>query len=163
MGRHRRIPRASRRQHCLLFNPTRLDSACFNPLLEVRKGPREIRDVQNIVEMLVNPDGSKRRWTCGTRTPASSSRADPARALHRTGRSKSIWGGCGNSAGFQQHLQSDVATPASFRSSTGPEVHPEIARVAGSLLTQADRFRSSVRGTAEGVSDTVGGWDRVPR
>jgi type IV secretion system protein VirD4 len=49
----------SRFSHCLFFNPTRPDSARFNPLLEVRKGPDEVRDAQNIVEMLVNPDGSK--------------------------------------------------------------------------------------------------------
>ena len=35
--------------HCLLFDPTNPGSARFNPLLEVRKGPGEVRDVQNIV------------------------------------------------------------------------------------------------------------------
>src|SRR3546814_12544141 len=37
--------------HCLLFNPTDPCSARYNPLLEVRKGSHEVRDVQNIAEI----------------------------------------------------------------------------------------------------------------
>jgi type IV secretion system protein VirD4 len=44
----------------LRLAPTRLDSASFNPLHEVRKGPNEVRDVQNIVEILVDPQGDGR-------------------------------------------------------------------------------------------------------
>lgn len=44
----------------LRFAPTRMDSAAFNPLFEVRKGANEIRDVQNIVEILVDPHGDGR-------------------------------------------------------------------------------------------------------
>src|SRR3546814_17329242 len=33
--------------HCLLFNPTDPRSARYNPLLEVRRGAHEVRDVQN--------------------------------------------------------------------------------------------------------------------
>jgi len=43
----------ARFSHCLLFNPTDLRSARYNPLLEVRKGPDEVRDVQNIADILV--------------------------------------------------------------------------------------------------------------
>lgn len=38
----------SRFSHCLLFNPTDAKSAAYNPLLEVRRGAHEVRDVQNI-------------------------------------------------------------------------------------------------------------------
>jgi type IV secretion system protein VirD4 len=38
----------SRFSHCLLFNPTDACSAAYNPLLEVRRGTNEVRDVQNI-------------------------------------------------------------------------------------------------------------------
>ncbi|MBL8543526.1 MAG: type IV secretory system conjugative DNA transfer family protein, partial [Hyphomonadaceae bacterium] len=44
----------------LRFAPTRADSASFNPLFEVRRGPNEVRDVQNIVEILVDPAGDGR-------------------------------------------------------------------------------------------------------
>ena len=40
----------SRFSHCLLFDPTDAKSARYNPLLEVRKGAAEVRDVQNIAE-----------------------------------------------------------------------------------------------------------------
>src|SRR5262249_55216281 len=45
--------------HCLLFNPTHPRSARHNPLLEVRKGPGEVRDVQNIADILVAPEGAR--------------------------------------------------------------------------------------------------------
>ncbi len=48
----------SRFSHCLLFDPTNPNSARYNPLLEVRKGDREVRDVQNIADILVDPEGS---------------------------------------------------------------------------------------------------------
>jgi type IV secretion system protein VirD4 len=41
--------------HIIRFAPTRLDSAKFNPLLEVRRGTNAVRDVQNIVEILSAP------------------------------------------------------------------------------------------------------------
>ncbi len=53
----------SRFSHCLLFNPTDPRSARYNPLLEVRKGPDEVRDVQNIADILVDPEGALERRT----------------------------------------------------------------------------------------------------
>jgi type IV secretion system protein VirD4 len=41
------------------FEPTAPDSVRFNPLLEVRKGLSEVKDVQNIADMLVDPGGEK--------------------------------------------------------------------------------------------------------
>jgi len=45
----------SKFSHCLLFDPTNPFSAKFNPLLEVRRGENEVRDVQNIADILVDP------------------------------------------------------------------------------------------------------------
>jgi type IV secretory pathway TraG/TraD family ATPase VirD4 len=47
--------------HCLLFNPTDPKSARYNPLLEVRRGADEVRDVQNIADILVDPEGALER------------------------------------------------------------------------------------------------------
>lgn len=44
--------------HVLLFDPTNPKSNAYNPLLEIRPGPYEIRDVQNIADVLVDPEGS---------------------------------------------------------------------------------------------------------
>lgn len=51
----------SKFSHCLLFNPTDPNSARYNPLLEVRKGLFEVRDAQNIADILIDPDGTVRR------------------------------------------------------------------------------------------------------
>jgi type IV secretion system protein VirD4 len=42
--------------HCLRFDPTAQHSVRFNPLMEVRPHPLDVRDAQNIAEILVNPD-----------------------------------------------------------------------------------------------------------
>ncbi len=42
----------------LLFDPTNPESSAYNPLLEVRRGAWEVRDVQNIADILVDPEGS---------------------------------------------------------------------------------------------------------
>lgn len=48
--------------HCICFDPTDLGGACWNPLLEIRKGEQyEVRDAQNIAITLIDPDGEKQR------------------------------------------------------------------------------------------------------
>lgn len=44
--------------HVVYFNPNSPQSAHFNPLLEIRRGPMEVRDVQNVADMIVDPDGT---------------------------------------------------------------------------------------------------------
>ena len=41
----------------LLFDPTNPQSAAYNPLLEVRRGDTEVRDVQNVADILVDAAG----------------------------------------------------------------------------------------------------------
>ena len=41
------------------FEPTSMDSMRFNPLLEIRKGLSEVRDTQNVADILVDPTGEK--------------------------------------------------------------------------------------------------------
>jgi type IV secretion system protein VirD4 len=45
----------------LLFDPTHPESAAYNPLLEVRRGEWKVRDVQNIADVLVDPEGALER------------------------------------------------------------------------------------------------------
>jgi type IV secretion system protein VirD4 len=142
----------SQYQHCVLFNPTRLDSARFNPLLEVRKGPHEIRDVQNLVEMLVNPDGSKRTLDVWDQNASQFLvglilhvlYSEPFQNKH-LGKVRELL------LDFDNTCKTMMTTPHRLATHTGqPQVYPEVGRVAKSLLSQAERFRSSVRGTAEG-------------
>ena len=48
----------SKLSHCLMFYPTDTASVKFNLLLAVRRGDNEASDVQNIVDILVDPKGS---------------------------------------------------------------------------------------------------------
>ena len=45
--------------HVIYFSPTDRNTARWNPMFEVRKGPMEIADIQNVVGVLVDPLGSK--------------------------------------------------------------------------------------------------------
>jgi type IV secretion system protein VirD4 len=51
----------ARHGRVLLFDPTNAKSAAYNPLLEVRRGEWEVRDVQNVADVLVDPEGSLER------------------------------------------------------------------------------------------------------
>lgn len=142
----------ARHQHCLFFNPTSPDSARFNPMLEVRKGPNEIRDAQNLVEILINPDGAKKTLDVWDQNAFQFLTAlvlhvlytEPLEAKH-LGRVRELL------LDFDATCAAMITTSHRLNPQTDePEPYPEIARVAKSLLTQAQRFRSSVRGTAEG-------------
>src|SRR5207302_5345771 len=51
----------SRFGRVLLFDPTNPESSAYNPLLEVRRGDAEVRDVQNVADILVDPEGALER------------------------------------------------------------------------------------------------------
>ncbi|TCS19033.1 type IV secretory system conjugative DNA transfer VirD4/TraG family protein, partial [Acidomonas methanolica] len=42
----------------MLFDPTNAASSAYNPLLEIRRGEWEVRDAQNVADILVDPEGS---------------------------------------------------------------------------------------------------------
>ena len=41
------------------FEPTAIDSVRFNPLLEIRRGLSEVKDTQNVADILVDPTGER--------------------------------------------------------------------------------------------------------
>jgi type IV secretion system protein VirD4 len=71
---------------CIKFDPTSRqgDSARYNPLLEVRPWPEDVRDAQTIADILVDPDGNKNPGSLGPHGLRSSRGRHPARALRRT-------------------------------------------------------------------------------
>ena len=70
----------------LLFDPTNAQSAAYNPLLEVRRGEWEVRDVQNIADVLVDPEGALEKRNHWEKTShALAGRHHPACALRRAG------------------------------------------------------------------------------
>jgi len=57
--RHITADHRKRFSHVFFFAPTDPNTVRWNPLFEVRKGPMEIADIQNVVGILVDPLGRK--------------------------------------------------------------------------------------------------------
>ncbi|AWP59338.1 conjugal transfer protein TraG [Bordetella bronchiseptica] len=136
----------ARFSHCLLFNPTNSRSAAYNPLLEVRQGDNEVRDVQNIADVLVDPEGSLERRNHWEKTSHSLLVGTILHVLY-AGEDKTLRG----VAAFL----SDPARPfeASLRIMMhtshlidGP--HPVVASAAREVLNKSDNERSGVLSTA---------------
>ena len=136
--------------HCLLFNPTDARSARYNPLLEVRKGTAEVRDVQNIADILVDPEGALERRTHWEKTSHSLLvgvilhvlYAEEQKTLTRV---TEILADPAQS--FEKTLRIMLATNH-LGTLAEPKVHPVVAATARELLNKSENERSGVLSTA---------------
>jgi type IV secretion system protein VirD4 len=140
----------SRMGYCAFFNPTKADSARFNPLFEIRKGDNEIRDTQNIVEMLVNPTGVKHTMDIWDQQASQFLVALILHVLYtEADGEKNLATVRMRLLDFKNTAKAMIRTPHRFNPQTGaPELHPEIALVARELRRQPEKFQASVTGTA---------------
>ncbi len=140
----------SRFSHCLLFNPTDPRSARYNPLLEVRKGPDEVRDVQNIADILVDPEGALERRSHWEKTSHSLLvgailhvlHAEEEKTLARVATFLSD-----PQRSFAHTLRRMMATNH-LGTAENPEVHPVVASAAREVLNKSENERSGVLSTA---------------
>jgi type IV secretion system protein VirD4 len=140
----------SKFSHCLYFNPTDPASAKYNPLLEVRKGPSEVRDVQNIADILVDPEGSLERRTHWEKTGHALLvgvilhilYAEKEKTLTQVAAFLSD-----PSRSFEGTLRVMMATNH-LGTKTVLKVHPVVAQAARELLNKSDNERSGVLSTA---------------
>lgn len=143
--------------HCLLFDPTNPASAKYNPLLEVRRGRNEVRDVQNIADILVDPEGALERRSHWEKTGhallvgailhvlyaeeektlarVASFLSDPARSFETTLRAMMSTNHLGGREVTNQKPQK-------------AQVHPVVAQAARELLNKSENERSGVLSTA---------------
>ncbi|MGE3476782.1 MAG: IncP-type conjugal transfer protein TraG [Rhodospirillaceae bacterium] len=140
----------SRISHCLLFNPTEPLCARFNPLLEVRKGPNEIRDAQNIADILIDPEGATENESHWRKTSHSLLVAMILHVLYAEkektlARVASLMSEPGHS--FIKTLHRMMETNH-LGTSEEPKVHPVVAETAQEVLNKCDNERSSVLSTA---------------
>lgn len=140
----------SRFSHCLLFNPTDARSARYNPLLEVRRGTDEVRDVQNIADILVDPEGALERRNHWEKTSHSLLVGAILHILYAE-EEKTL----ARVATFLSDPQrSFIATLKRMMSTNhlgtqdAPRVHPVVASAARELLNKSDNERSGVLSTA---------------
>ena len=131
----------------LLFNPTDPRSAAYNPLLEVRKGEQEVRDVQNIADILVDPEGSLERRNHWEKTSHSLLVGAILHVLYAE-KDKTLAG----VANFLSDPRRPIETTLRIMMETphlgSAGVHPVIAGAARELLNKADNERSGVLSTA---------------
>jgi type IV secretion system protein VirD4 len=136
--------------HCLLFNPTDLRSARYNPLLEVRKGPDEVRDVQNIADILVDPEGALERRNHWEKTSHSLLVGTILHVLYAEeektlAKVASLLSDPQRS--FAYTLRRMMATNH-LGTSEHPKVHPVVASAAREVLNKSENERSGVLSTA---------------
>ena len=140
----------ARFSHCLLFNPTDPRSARYNPLLEVRKGPDEVRDVQNIADVLVDPEGALERRSHWEKTSHSLLvgailhvlYAEEDKTLARVATFLSD-----PQRSFAHTLRRMMATNH-LGTPEAPKVHPVVASAAREVLNKSENERSGVLSTA---------------
>jgi type IV secretion system protein VirD4 len=136
----------SRFSHCMLFNPTDPLSAAYNPLLEVRRGAHEVRDVQNIADILVDPEGALERRNHWEKTSHSLLVGAILHVLY-AGHDKTLRG--------VANCLSDPACPFEttlhrmmLTKHLGSSSHPVVASAAREVLNKSDNERSGVLSTA---------------
>jgi type IV secretion system protein VirD4 len=131
----------------LLFDPTNPKSSAYNPLLEVRRGEWEVRDVQNIADILVDPEGSldkRNHWEKTSHSLLVGAilhvlYAEPEKTLASV-------------ANFLSDPKRPVKSTLHAMMKTahlgeaGP--HPVVASAARELLNKSDNERSGVLSTA---------------
>jgi type IV secretion system protein VirD4 len=140
----------SRFSHCLLFDPTDPLSARYNPLLEVRRGSHEIRDVQNIADILVDPEGALERRNHWEKTSHALLVGAILHILY-TEEEKTL----ARVATFLSDPQRPFAstlkammTANHLGTAEVPVAHPVIASAAREVLNKSDNERSGVLSTA---------------
>ncbi len=135
--------------HCICFDPTDPLSAQWNPLLEIRKGDRyEVRDTQNVANVLVDPEGEKNKFDHWETSALSLFTATILHVLYAE-EDKSLTGMVyflsDPSRHLRQTLELMMMTPH-----LGGKPHPVVASIAREMANRSPNELSSVMSTAMG-------------
>lgn len=136
----------SRFSHCLLFNPTDAGSAAYNPLLEVRRGACEVRDVQNIADILVDPEGALDRRNHWEKTSHSLLVGAILHVLY-VEPDKTLRGVANFLSDPEVPIEATLHRMMVARH-LGDAPHPVVASAARELLNKSENERSGVLSTA---------------
>ncbi|OAF12293.1 conjugal transfer protein TraG [Bradyrhizobium centrolobii] len=131
----------------LLFDPTNPRSAAYNPLLEVRRGEWEVRDVQNIADVLVDPEGALEKRNHWEKTSHSLLVGAILHVLYAE-ENKTLAGVANFLSDPKRKIDAtlDAMMTTAHLGNSGP--HPVIASAARELLNKSENERSGVLSTA---------------
>jgi type IV secretion system protein VirD4 len=131
----------------LLFDPTNVDSSAYNPLLEVRRGEWEVRDVQNIADILVDPEGSLERRNHWEKTSHALLVGAILHVLYAE-KDKTLAGVANFLSDPKRSIEATLAAMMKTPHLGEAGAHPVVASAARELLNKSDNERSGVLSTA---------------
>lgn len=137
----------SRHGRVLLFDPTNARSSAYNPLLEVRQGEWEVRDVQNIADILVDPEGSLDKRNHWEKTSHSLLVGAILHVLYAEP-DKTLAGVANFLSDPRRPVEATLRAMMDTPHLGEAGVHPVIASSARELLNKSDNERSGVLSTA---------------
>ena len=131
----------------LLFDPTNARSSAYNPLLEVRRGEWEVRDVQNIADILVDPEGSLDKRNHWEKTSHSLLVGAILHVLYAE-KDKTLAGVANFLSDPRRPVEATLRAMMDTPHLGEAGVHPVIASSARELLNKSENERSGVLSTA---------------
>jgi type IV secretion system protein VirD4 len=131
----------------LLFDPTNTKSAAYNPLLEVRRGEWEVRDVQNIADVLVDPEGALEKRNHWEKTSHSLLVGTILHVLYAE-RDKTLAGVANFLSDPKRSIETTLRAMMTTPHLGKKGVHPVVASAARELLNKSENERSGVLSTA---------------
>ena len=137
----------SKHGRVLLFDPTNAKSSAYNPLLEVRQGEWEVRDVQNIADILVDPEGSLDKRNHWEKTSHSLLVGAILHVLYAEPE-KTLAGVANFLSDPRRPVEATLRAMMDTPHLGEAGVHPVIASSARELLNKSDNERSGVLSTA---------------
>ena len=137
----------SRHGRVLLFDPTNPNSSAYNPLLEVRRGEWEVRDVQNVADVLVDPEGSLDKRNHWEKTSHSLLVGAILHVLYAEG-DKTLAGVAAFLSDPKRPIEATLKAMMTTPHLGEHGVHPVVASTARELLNKSENERSGVLSTA---------------
>jgi type IV secretion system protein VirD4 len=129
------------------FDPTDTSSSAYNPLAEVRLGASEVRDVQNVADVLVDPEGSLERRNHWEKTSHALLVGAILHVLYAE-EDKTLAGVAAFLSDPRRTIETSLRAMMTTAHLGEAGVHPVVASAARELLNKSENERSGVLSTA---------------
>jgi type IV secretion system protein VirD4 len=137
----------ARHGRVMLFDPTNPLASAYNPLLEIRRGQWEVRDAQNVADVLVDPEGSREKRNHWEKTSHSLLVGAIIHVLYAE-KDKSLAGVATFLSDPRRPIESTLRAMMTTRHLGEKGVHPVAASIGRELLNKSENERSGVLSTA---------------